>query len=126
MRRGNRILQDLRRSAKVAMLARFKDCPEPANMPGMDPSMAEKIMHGRLQIGESTINVSDGRCGGTMKFDGFSLTLSVPSEAEADRVFNALSDGGTVTMPLTKTFFSSRFGMVNDRFGIIWMVIVEA
>ena len=95
-------------------------------MPVMDPAMAEKIMHGHLQIGDATLLVSDGRCSGTMKFDGFALTLVVPNDAEAERVFAAIGDGGTVAMPLAKTFFSSRFGMVNDRFGIIWMIIVGA
>jgi PhnB protein len=76
-----------------------------------------------LAIGPSTMMLSDGRCQGNAKFDGISLSLGVADSAEAQRVFAALSDGGNVTMPLAKTFFSPQFGMVNDRFGVSWMII---
>ena len=69
---------------------------------------------------------SDGRCEGKPSFQGFALSLSVPTEAEADRRFAALAKGGQVQMPLAKTFFSRRFGMVADRFGVMWMIIVPA
>jgi PhnB protein len=108
--------------AKVTMLMRFKDCPEP-HAPGMGPAIENKVMHANLAIGNATLLVSDGRCQGQTNFDGFSLSLSVPTDAEAERLFAALSNGGKVSMPLAKTFFSSRFGMVNDRFGVSWMVI---
>ena len=81
-------------------------------------------MHASLRIGETTVMASDGRCQGQPSFQGFSLSLTVPDDAEAERLFAALADGGQVQMPLTKTFFSSRFGMVADRFGVSWMVIV--
>jgi PhnB protein len=83
-------------------------------------------MHSELRIGETTVMASDGSNGykGQPKFDGFSLTISATSDAEAERLFGALSDGGEVRMPLAKTFFSSQFGMVADRFGVGWMVIV--
>ena len=71
------------------------------------------------------VMASDGRCQGRPQFEGFSLTASTANDAEAERVFTALSEGGKVSMPLTKTFFSSRFGMVADRFGVSWMVVVE-
>jgi PhnB protein len=109
--------------AKVNMLMRFKECPEP--MPGMNPALAEKIMHGSLRIGDSELLVSDGRCQSAAKFAGFGLCLTVANDGEADRVFAALCDGGKETMPLAKTFFSSKFGMATDQFGVAWMVIVQ-
>ena len=81
-------------------------------------------MHASFRIGETTVMASDGRCLGKPSFQGFSLSLTVPNEAEAERLFAALGDGGQVQMPMTKTFFSPRFGMVADRFGVSWMVIV--
>jgi PhnB protein len=110
--------------AEVTMLMRFKDSPEP-HAPGMVPPGAEKkVMHASFRVGDTTILASDGRCLGQPTFQGFALSLTVPSEAEADRLFAALSTGGQVQMPLAKTFFSSRFGMVADRFGVSWMVYV--
>jgi PhnB protein len=110
--------------AEVEMLMRFKDCPEPAQ-PGMVPPGSEnKVMHSCLRIGETRVMASDGHCLGKPSFQGFSLSLTVPNAAEADRVFAALGNGGQVQMPLNKTFFSPRFGMVADRFGVSWMVIV--
>ena len=110
--------------AEVNMMMRFKDSPEP-HQPGMLPPGAEnKIMHASIRIGESTVMVSDGRCTGKPNFQGFSLTLIAKDEAEAERLFAALGQGGQVQMPLTKTFFSPRFGMVADRFGVSWMVYV--
>jgi PhnB protein len=110
--------------AKVEMLMRFKESPEP-QQPGMIPPGSEnKVMHASVRIGDSIIMASDGQCVGQAKFQGVSLSLSAPSAAEADRMFAALSEGGQVQMPMTKTFFSPRFGMVADRFGVSWMVIM--
>jgi len=109
--------------ADIQMLMRFKDAPDP-NM--ATPATAEKVMHASLRIGESTILASDGRCTGKPGFQGFALSLTAKSDAEAERLFGALADGGQVQMPMTKTFFASRFGMVADRFGIGWMVYVPA
>jgi PhnB protein len=107
--------------AEVQMLMRWKDAPDPklACATGMD----NKVMHAQVRIGDAVIMASDGRCTGQPSFQGFSLTLSVPTEAEADRLFTALGDGGEVRMPLDKTFFSPRFGMVADRFGVGWMIL---
>ena len=111
--------------AEVTMLLRFKDSPEP-HQPGMVPPGAEnKVMHMAMRIGDSTIMASDGRCMGKPSFQGFSLSLSVASEAEAERLFAALGEGGQVQVPLAKTFFSPRFGMVADRFGVSWMILVS-
>jgi PhnB protein len=111
--------------AEVDMLMRFKESPEP-HKPGMLPPGSEnKVMHASFRVGDSTVMASDGRCLGRPNFEGFSLSLTVRNDAEAERLFNALvKDGGKVCMPLAKTFYSSRFGMVNDRFGVGWMIIV--
>lgn len=110
--------------AEVKALMRFKDNPDGCG-PGMIPPGAEnKVMHAELRIGDTTIMVSDGRCTGKPSFQGFSLTVTAADEAEAERLFAALGEGGQVQMPMTKTFFSPRFGMVADRFGVSWMVVV--
>jgi PhnB protein len=112
--------------AEVTMLMRYKDSPEP-QQPGMLPPGAEnKVMHANLRIGASELMASDGHCLGKPSFQGFSLSLTAADDAEAERLFAALADGGQVQMPMSKTFFSSRFGMVADRFGVGWMVIVAA
>ncbi len=110
--------------AQVEMLLRFKDNPEPPSADCAMPADANKVMHSSVRIGDTVIMASDGRCTGKAEFQGVSLTLSVANEKEADRVFTALADGGQVQMPLAKTFFSPRFGMVADRFGMTWMVLV--
>jgi PhnB protein len=110
--------------AEVAMLMRFKDSPEP-HAPGMLPPGSEnKVMHVSFRVGDTTVMASDGFCKGQTDFQGLSLSLTVSNEAEADRVFAALADEGHVQMPLNKTFWSPRFGMVTDRFGLGWMVTV--
>jgi PhnB protein len=111
--------------AELEMMMRFKDCPDPT--PGMVPAGSEnKVMHAALRIGDTTVMASDGRCLGKPSFQGFALSITVANEAQADRTFAALADGGQVQMPLGKTFFSPRFGMLTDRFGVSWMVIVHA
>jgi PhnB protein len=107
--------------AKVEMLMRFKESPDQSMV---SPGSAEKVMHAALRAGDALLLMSDGRCTGAANFHGIALALSVKSDGEADRVFNALADGGKVNMPLVKTFFSSKFGMLNDKFGVGWMVMV--
>lgn len=108
--------------AKVEALIRFKDSPEPTmSGPGMDQN---KVLHANFRVGETQVMTSDGECEGKLNFQGFALSLSVPTAAEADRRFAALAKGGQVKLPLTKTFFSPCFGMVIDRFGVMWMIIV--
>ena len=109
--------------AEVTALHRFKDSPDPGMCPPA-PGSENKVMHSSFRVGETTLMASDGRCEGKPAFQGISLSISVPSEAEAERRFSALAEGGQVQMPLTKTFFSPRFGMVADRFGVSWMIIV--
>src|SRR5262245_19522538 len=112
--------------AEVTALLRFKDSPQPAQ-PGMVPPGSEnKVMHSTIRIGESTVMASDCNCSGKPGFQGFSLSLTLPTEAAAERAFTALSDGGQAMMPLGKTFFAKSFGVVADRFGVSWMVYVPA
>ena len=109
---------------KLEMLMRFKDSPEPPQ-PGMcPPGSGDKVMHASFRVGDTLVMASDGMAKGKPEFKGFSLSLDAATEAEADRLFAALGKGGQVQMPLAKTFFSPRFGMVADRFGVSWMVIV--
>jgi PhnB protein len=110
--------------AEVNMLMRFKDSPEPPQPGFVPPGCENKVMHTSLLIGQNMVMASDGRCTGKPNFAGFSLSLRVSTEAEAERLFTALADGGSVQMPLAKTFYSPRFGMVADRFGVLWMIIV--
>jgi PhnB protein len=111
--------------AEVLMLMRYKESPEPPPPGMMPPGWENKIMHTSLRVGNTTVMASDGCSEGT-NFQGFSLSISVANDAEAKRVFTALTDGGQVKMPLGKTFWSPCFGMVVDRFGVGWMVTVAA
>lgn len=108
--------------AEVTVLMRWKNSPDPQmTMPGAE----DKVMHSELRIGDTMVMASDGRCQGKPEFQGFALSLTAADIAEADRLFAALGEGGQVQMPLSETFFSPRFGMVADRFGVSWMVYVE-
>lgn len=100
---------------------RFKDSPDPQQVP---PGGGDKVMHATFTVGDTTIMASDGFNKGKPTFQGFSLSLNVSTEADAKRCFAALSDGGQVQVPLTKTFFSPLFGLVNDLFGVSWMINV--
>lgn len=114
--------------AEIQEVLRYKDAPPDAQeggdgcMPGMP---ADKVMHARFKVGDTILFASDGRCSNQPKFDGFSLSYTAKDEAEARRVFDKLGAGGTVIMPLGKTFFAPSFGMTTDRFGLTWMVIVN-
>jgi PhnB protein len=109
--------------AEVLMLMRFKENPDKPGPECVSPALDDKVMHACMRIGESAVMASDGMCAGEAAFAGVSLSLEVASEAEADRLFNALAEGGQVQMPIGKTFFSPRFGVVADRFGVSWMVV---
>jgi PhnB protein len=110
--------------AEVQMLMRYSESPEPP--PGLKAGMENKIMHSSFRIGDSTVMASDGQCNNAPAFNGFALCVTAPDVAGAEKYFNALADGGKVTMPLTKTFFADSFGMLTDRFGVAWMVFAEA
>jgi PhnB protein len=109
--------------AQINMLSRYKDSPEPPP-PGCAPADSNKVMHAQIRIGQTVIMASDGRATGNPKFEGFALSLTLPTPTEVDKAFAALADGGKIEMPLAKTFFSARFGMVVDRFGVFWMLLV--
>ena len=109
--------------AEVGMLMRWKDAPEKSMC---TPGNENKVMHASLTIGETRVMASDGRNTGAPKFDGFALSINPTDEADADRKFNALCEGGEIAMPLGKTFFARYFGMCRDKFGVHWMLIVES
>jgi PhnB protein len=111
--------------AKVEFLMRYKESPEPMPPGRLPAGFENKVMHATFHIGGTTLMASDG-CEENAHFEGFSLSLALPTEAEVNRAFAALAEGGKVGMPLTKTFWSPRFGMVTDRFGVGWMVTVAA
>jgi PhnB protein len=115
--------------ARVEMMMRFKDNPEPGASPGEGcaggPVDGDKIMHASVRIGDSLVMASDGMASGTPQFQGISLSISARDKAECQRLFQALSDGGQVQVPLTATFFSPLFGIVADRFGVSWMLVVD-
>ena len=106
-------------------MMRFKDNPDRPGPDKVPANLDDKIMHACLRINGADVMMSDGMRSGPLDFECMSLSLSVASEAEADRLFNALAAGGTVQMPMGKTFFSPRFGAVSDKFGVSWMVIVQ-
>ena len=109
--------------AGVLALMRFRESPDPPPPGVLAPGSEDKVMHASLRIGETEVMASDGHCAGEPAFQGVSLSLSVAGEAEADRLFNALAEGGQVQMPIGRTFFSPRFGIVAGRFGVSWMVV---
>jgi PhnB protein len=111
--------------AEVVFLMHYNESPEPC-APGMIPAGFEtKIMHATFRIGDTDIMAADGNSNNPPKFDGFSLSLTLKTPEQAERAFNALSEGGQVSLPLTQTFFSPKFGMLTDRFGVPWMLMVE-
>src|SRR5688500_1055718 len=111
--------------AQVDFLMRFGDSPEPCPPEEMPTSVADKVMHSSFRVGGTRVMASDGYCKGAPKFDGFSLALQAKDKAEAQSLFDALRDGGKVDMPLGATFVSPAFGVLTDRFGVSWMIVVE-
>ncbi len=109
--------------AEILMVKRFSENPQPMPPGAIPPDWDGKVMHASIRIGSSVVMASDG-CGPATGFSGFSLSLSVATEAEVDRLHAALAQGGKVTMPPTQTFWSPRFGMLEDKFGVGWMITV--
>jgi PhnB protein len=109
--------------AEITSLRRFSECPDPMPPDMLPPGSGNKIMHSAFRVAGQELLASDGNCAGKSKFDGFSLALSVADPQTAQRYFEALGHGGQVHQPLIKTFFASSFGVVNDRFGVSWMVL---
>ena len=111
--------------AQVEMIMRYGESPEPPPPDIVKPGSENKIMHSSILVDGQRIMISDGGCSGQSKIGGFSISLSVSSEADAKRYFDGLAQGGQVHMPLGKTFFSPCFGMVQDKFGVGWMIMAE-
>lgn len=109
--------------ATVEMVMHFRDAP--AEMQSqIAPGMGDKIMHACIKVGDTPVFLSDGHCkGGPLQFQGITLTINADSDAEAEKLFAALGNGGQVQMPMTETFFATRFGMVADKLGVSWMVL---
>jgi PhnB protein len=107
--------------AEIEMLMRYQDSPDKS---GPMPADQTKVMHASLRIGGATLMASDGHVSGKPNFQGFSLAVTAKDEADAKRMFEGLAAGGEVRMPLTKTFFSPAFGMLADKFGVGWMIMV--
>jgi len=113
--------------AEVSLLLRHSDNPAPSAEYAVPPEFADKVMHATFHVGGATLHASDGSGSHEARaFGGFSLSLQLPSQAEVEQAFAALSEGGEVTLPLGKTFWSPCFGMLTDRFGIGWMLAVES
>ncbi|MGE3308483.1 MAG: VOC family protein [Limisphaerales bacterium] len=109
--------------AQIEMVMQFKDSPDPMPPGALPPGYENKVMHASFRVGGSLIMASDG-CGDSKEFAGFSLSIALATVEDTDRVFAALAEGGNVTMPLGKTFWSERFGMLTDRFGVAWLVTI--
>ena len=112
--------------AEVLMQMRMNESPEPPQPGMLPPGFEQKIMHATLRIGETIVMMSDGNSNMQPSFQGFSLSIAAPDAVQAERLYNALSQGGKVHMPLGKTFWSPCFGMVADRFGVGWMITVAS
>ena len=110
--------------AKVEMVMHFKDAPAEAQAM-ITPESKNKVMHAAFKVGDTQVLASDGQCTGKSTFSGVSLTLNATDAAEADKLFGALGKGGQVHMPLAETFFATRFGMLADKFGVNWMILVQ-
>lgn len=115
--------------ARTKMLMRFKDNPDPQPAGGDgcagNAASGDKVLHAEFTLGETTLMASDGMASGKPEFKGVGQSITTASDAETKRLFDALADGGQIQLPLARTFFSSAFGMVSDRFGVTWMVITE-
>jgi PhnB protein len=112
--------------AQVEMRMRYREAPDPPPPGMLPPGSEDKVMHASLRIADAVVMMSDGTCGGAPAFDGFSLSYTARDEAAARRAFDALAEGGSITMPMGRTFWSPCFGMLKDRFGVGWMVTVPA
>ena len=108
--------------AKTLSMMRYDGTPACAQMPA---DMKSKVLHARFAVGDVVVMVSDCPPDRYTKPQGQALALSADKPAEAERLFHSLAEGGTVTMPIDKTFFAERFGMVTDKFGVPWMVSCE-
>ncbi|BFM10697.1 hypothetical protein R50072_08500 [Simiduia litorea] len=112
-------------NAKVEMLMRFNESPEPVPDEMLQEGFDNKVMHAEFSVGPNRILASDG-CGDGTAMSGFSLALTVQEKAHAGRIFEALAHGGDVQVPLAETFWSPLFGSVTDQFGVSWMIMLPS
>ena len=110
--------------ATVTSVMRFSQSP--GGPPGAPTPPPDKIMHSSFEVGETTVMATDAECAGKEEFHGTSLALTATDDDAAQRMFNALSADGKIEMPMSETFFASRFGMCYDKFGVRWMIISGA
>lgn len=110
--------------AEVRMIMRYSESPDPVPEGMLPPGFESKVMHACVTVQGANLMISDGMSPEPGSFSGFSLALEAKDGAQARRWFDALGDGGRVEMPFGETFFAEHFGMVADRFGVGWMVIV--
>jgi PhnB protein len=109
--------------ARLGELFRYAGSPMANEVPA---SWQDKIMHGSLTVGDQVLMGGDVAADRYEQPKGFSLSLQISSTTDAERVFRELAEDGRVVMPLEKTFWAERFGMVVDRFGIPWLINCEA
>lgn len=112
--------------AEIGMMMRFRDNPDKPDRDKVSAAFDDRIMHACITIAGTPIMMSNGMKSGPLDFSCMSLSITVPSEAECDRLYAALAEEGTVQMPIGATFFAKRFGAVADKFGVSWMLIVPA
>jgi PhnB protein len=105
---------------KIGMMMTHGQAPDQSRV---QPEWKDAILHAHISIGDTELFAAD--IPGAEPMRSAYLTLGVDSDAEAERIFSALSDGGQVFMPMDETFFATRFGQLRDRFGINWMIIHE-
>ena len=108
--------------APTTMLMRFDESPDKKYWMPLPPNWDKKMMHSSMMVGDTTVMLSDGMSTEPVSFSGVTLSITVDDEAQAKKIFDALSVGGQVFMPLGKTFWSPCFGMTSDKFGVSWMV----
>lgn len=112
--------------AETLFMMRFRDCPDPSQR---KPGLEEKIFHATFRVGSTEIMASDCGCErppAQTPFVGVAFVIRVETGEKAERFFAALSDGGKILVPLVKTFFAERYGIVVDRFGVSWKIMVES
>jgi PhnB protein len=107
---------------KIANMTSYAGTPMTEHVPA---EWRNKILHATLTVGDGVLMGADVPPGGYEKPKGFSVTVQVKDPAEAERIFHALAENGNVTMPIQKTFWSARFGMLADQFGVPWMINCE-
>lgn len=104
---------------EIVFMSTFAEAPDDEDI---SPGLKDKIMHAQLKIGDQVIMASDASPENYAIPQGIHITIGVDTPEEAERIYEALSEGGSVQMPLEETFWAKRFAMFSDRFGIPWMV----